>query len=268
MIERPLDISTNGYLIDDLITQTNILVGMLTVVFLTWLAIALVRGSRRNVAKPQAKKRWQRWIPFAFAAFILFVVDGNLFVQSSLDLHRVFLATKDAEASQGAVRVEINGQQWAWNIRYAGPDGLFATTDDPVVTGDWVVPINVPVIIQLASSDVVHALYLPNVRIKRDAIPGRLATVWFKATALGEFDMLCGQFCGTAHYRMRGTMKVVSMAAFERWQAAATADSLSIDRENERSLLDEPGRQPRREVWPSFGLNRFGRNWGWPWESQ
>ena len=163
------------------------------------------------------------------------------------------------------MRIEVSAQQCAWNVRYAGADGAFATIDDPVVTGLLVVPVNSPVIIQLASADVVHAFHLPNVRIKRDAIPGQIATVWFEAREVGDYDLLCAQFCGPAHYRMSGTLRVVSRSEFERFVAQGSADSIAMRREDERSRSDDPEREPTRAQWPTEPP-RFGRDWGWAWD--
>ena len=70
------------------------------------------------------------------------------------------------------MRIEINAHQWAWDARYAGPDGKFNTEDDIVTLNDIRVPVGAPVILQLASTDVIHSFYLPNFRVKQDAVPG------------------------------------------------------------------------------------------------
>src|SRR4029078_11238312 len=101
-----------------------------------------------------------------------------------------------------AVRVEINAQRWAWNIRYAGLDGRFATDDDLVSLGDLRLPVDRPVIIERGASDVVHALSLPSFRVKLDAVPGRIHRTWFRPRSTGTFEIACAQRCAVAHPRM------------------------------------------------------------------
>ena len=70
--------------------------------------------------------------------------------------------------------------------RYAGPDGKFNTRDDIVTTNDMRVPVGVPVLLQLAASDVLHSFSLPNFRIKQDAVPGMINRLWFQAKETGR----------------------------------------------------------------------------------
>ena len=119
-----------------------------------------------------------------------------------------------AEAKPGAVRIEINAHQWAWDARYAGPDGKFNTADDIVILNDIGVPVGAPVIFQLASTDVIHSFYVPNLRMKLDAVPGTVNRMWFQAKETGEFEIVCAQHCGTNHYKMRGTLTVLPRAEY------------------------------------------------------
>src|SRR5581483_7940233 len=101
------------------------------------------------------------------------------------------------------VRIEVNAHQWAWDVRYTGPDGKFNTADDVTSLNEITVPVDAPVILELASTDVVHSLYIPNLRIKQDVVPGTLTKAWFQATETGQFEIGCAQHCGTHHYKMR-----------------------------------------------------------------
>ena len=86
--------------------------------------------------------------------------------------------------------------------------------DDVPDIGRIHVPINRHVLIQLSSKDVIHSFGVPAMRLKRDAVPGLIAPVWFTPTIAGEYKIACSQLCGLAHYRMRGTIIVESDAAF------------------------------------------------------
>lgn len=144
-----------------------------------------------------------------------------------------------------AMVIEVTGQQFAWNIRYPGKDGAFGRTDpklvdpgelnfigldkrDPAAADDIIVPQNQlylpegrPVRIEIRSLDVIHSFFLPNFRVKQDAMPGMTVETWFTPTAVGDFEIACAQHCGLGHYRMRGQVHVVPSADFDKTVAAA-----------------------------------------------
>ena len=144
-------------------------------------------------------------------------MDGKLFVATLRDMNDVFWNFSEVDRRPDVVRIEINAHQWAWVARYAGPDGSFGTADDVVTTNDLRVPVGQPVLIQLASTDVIHSLYLPNLRVKRDAVPGMVNGLWFQADQVGQFDFGCAQHCGPNHYKMRGVLTVLSKDDYQRW---------------------------------------------------
>ncbi len=82
--------------------------------------------------------------------------------------------------------------------------------------------------VQLEAEDVIHSFFLPEFRVKQDAVPGMTTPVWFEATRTGEFTLACAELCGLGHYRMGGTVIVHSQADFQDWlegqQAAAEDD--------------------------------------------
>lgn len=81
--------------------------------------------------------------------------------------------------------VQVMAKQFAWYFRYAGPDGIFGTSDD-VTSQVLHVPVNTRVTIQLRSLDVLHSFFLPNLRLKQDTVPGLTVTQWFQATKTSE----------------------------------------------------------------------------------
>jgi cytochrome c oxidase subunit 2 len=116
--------------------------------------------------------------------------------------------------------------QFSWNVRYAGPDGRFATPDDAVLLDEMHVPVNVPVVVQLAPRDVIHSFFVPAFRVKQDAIPGRVTHAFFEANRLGTFEIACAQLCGFGHYQMRAVLRVVPRDDFDAWLARVSADSM------------------------------------------
>lgn len=136
--------------------------------------------------------------------------------------------------------IRVVAQQFAWNVHLSGADGRFGDTamsllsptnqlglnresptgrDDLTFQNEIHMPIGRPAIVELTSKDVIHSFGIPAMRVKQDAIPGTRSTVWFTPTVEGEFEIVCSQLCGMAHYRMRGTIKVESVEAFERFLA-------------------------------------------------
>ncbi|MBI3087324.1 MAG: cytochrome c oxidase subunit II [Candidatus Omnitrophica bacterium] len=122
------------------------------------------------------------------------------------------------------VEVEVQGEQFAWNIRYPGPDGRFGTADDVETINQLHLPVNQVVLVRLTSKDVIHSFFLPEFRIKRDAVPGFTGRIWLQATKTGQFEIVCAELCGLGHYRMRGFVTVESPEAFQQWLAATTAE--------------------------------------------
>ena len=79
-------------------------------------------------------------------------------------------------------QVHVTAKQFNWEVTYPGPDGQFGTDDDLTLENELHVPINTVVVVTLQSRDVIHSFFLPNVRLKQDAVPGREIRAWFEAT--------------------------------------------------------------------------------------
>jgi len=131
----------------------------------------------------------------------------------------VWLEVKDPERMPpGALELRVAAKQFEWNVTYPGPDERLGTADDFVRRGQLRVPVNRPVRVTLASEDVIHSFFLPEFRVKQDAVPGMEIPVWFQATRTGEFTLGCAELCGLGHYRMRGTVTVQTAEEFAAWQ--------------------------------------------------
>jgi len=244
----PHDASLEGHRIDELINETAVMVGILFIIMVIWMAIAMIKHGKDHKAEYEhGNTKHHIKHALVISSLIFLIVDGNLFVNSVIDMREAFW-NFDRAAGKDAVRLEINARQWAWEARYAGPDGKFATADDIVTLNDIRVPVNTPISVQLASVDVIHSLYLPNFRVKTDAVPGTITRTWFQATETGEFDIACAQHCGTHHYKMMGKLTVHSKKDFERWATEASVNSqLDFD--------------------PSDSVEAaFRPNWGWKWQ--
>jgi len=119
-------------------------------------------------------------------------------------------------------RVRVVGKQFNWMMHYPGLDGKLDTKDDVKMENILHVPTGKPVRVVLSSEDVIHSFFLPHVRLKQDAVPGRDIEVWFEiidGTKPGRFDIPCAELCGFGHGNMLGTLVVHDPEDFQKWAA-------------------------------------------------
>jgi cytochrome c oxidase subunit 2 len=120
---------------------------------------------------------------------------------------------------------EITARQFQWVMRYPGPDGRLQTPDDVHLVNDLHFVKDKMALIYLKSSDVLHSFYLPELRIKQDAVPGLNIPVWFDCDRAGEYELLCAELCGWGHYKMRSKVTVhESQAEFDEWMSRKAAE--------------------------------------------
>jgi cytochrome c oxidase subunit 2 len=221
----PPDASVHGHLIDGLIHYT---MGAIVLIFIVVLA-AMVWTFARHRGAHQAHyshgSRKSVGVLVAVIALIAVVVDGTLFARTLHDMGTVFWNFAGVDKDPRTVRLEVSAHQWAWLARYPGPDGRFASEDDVVTLNDIRVPVATPVLIQIASTDVIHSFSLPNFRVKQDAVPGMVNAITFEARLPGAYEIACAQHCGPNHYKMRGVLTVLSPEDYAEWLAKATADA-------------------------------------------
>ncbi len=123
------------------------------------------------------------------------------------------------------VQIEVTAEQFAWNVRYAGADNKFDTPDDVVTLNQLHFPVGQPVIVTLHSKDVIHSFFLPEFRVKQDAVPGLSTRIWFEGTRTGHWEIACAELCGLGHYRMKGFVTVETPEEFQKWLADQTASA-------------------------------------------
>jgi cytochrome c oxidase subunit 2 len=128
----------------------------------------------------------------------------------------------------------VTARQFQWKIRYAGPDGRIGTPDDLHLVSDLHFVKDRPVKIELVTEDVLHSFYLPQLRIKQDAVPGLTIPVWFDADEAGTYELVCAELCGWGHTKMRGHVTVhETQRDFDEWMADAL-------REQNKTQLNPP----------------------------
>ena len=116
-------------------------------------------------------------------------------------------------AGADAIEIEVIGHQWWWEIRYPA-----AVPEDAVATANEIhVPVDRVVRLRLASADVIHSIWIPNVNGKKDLIPGRATSLTFRPRRTGTFAGRCAEFCGYQHAKMGLLLVVQSRDDFTRW---------------------------------------------------
>jgi cytochrome c oxidase subunit 2 len=118
-----------------------------------------------------------------------------------------------------AMEMTVVGKQWMWKVQH--PEGVREINEMHV-------PLGRPVRLTIGSEDVIHDYSIPAFRMKIDAVPGKLTTMWFTATQTGAFHIFCSQYCGTKHAGMVGTVIVMEPLEYETWLASGRSSTSSV----------------------------------------
>jgi cytochrome c oxidase subunit 2 len=116
--------------------------------------------------------------------------------------------------------VRVVAQQWAWSFVHPGPDGQLDTADDIKTVDDLHIQANQKYVWELESRDVLHSFSVPAMRLKQDAVPGRVIKGWMDANATGTYEIQCAEICGIGHGLMPGKVHVEEAAAHVAWMHA------------------------------------------------
>ena len=165
----------------------------------------------------------RRATPIVAAAVLLSVVALFFVLIASVRAER---DDTRAEESKNPVSIQVIGHQWWWEVRYPNPD-----VSQTIVTANEIhVPVGVPVVINTASRDVIHSFWAPNVKGKRDLIPGYTTAFWFRVDKPGIYRGQCAEFCGLQHAQMGFYLVAESM---ERISAVGTGADPTCTRSEE-----------------------------------
>jgi cytochrome c oxidase subunit 2 len=113
--------------------------------------------------------------------------------------------------------VQVTAKQFNWELAYPGLDGKIGTEDDFTMDNDLHVPVNKTVRLVLKSRDVIHSIFIPNLRFKQDLVPGHDIPAWFRATKPGKYEMPCAELCGFGHSGMKGWLFVHTQEEYDAW---------------------------------------------------
>jgi cytochrome c oxidase subunit 2 len=122
---------------------------------------------------------------------------------------------RNADAGDQPLEVQVMGQQFAWKFGYT--DFEMPGTDNPVTTGELVLPVGQTARFTMTSVDVIHSFWVPNFGQKMDAVPGIETEIVVTPKRTGDFAVVCTELCGLGHATMRARAQVVSEQKFEAW---------------------------------------------------
>ena len=166
---------------------------------------------------------------------------GILVVIGAFSLPILF---KQQEIPEADITIKVTGYQWYWGYEYVdhdfgfdsvmlqkdeladygyAPDEYLLATDTAVV-----VPVGATVVMQLTGADVIHSWTIPAFGVKQDAVPGRLAELWFAAEKEGVYFGQCSELCGQAHAYMPITVKVVSQEQYDAWLSSTIEELAGV----------------------------------------
>lgn len=238
----PPDLSTHGQGIDNLIWALHAFMAVLFIgwgIFMIYCLIRFRAKDGHKAAYEPIKASASKYIEIAVV-----VIEVILLLGLSMPVWAKYKA--EIGPDEDALRIRVVAQQFAWNIHYAGEDGVFGRTDhklvdeslnpvgldeeDPAAEDDLVminqmyIPVGKKIATFISSKDVIHSFGLPTLRVKQDAVPGIEVPVVFEAKETGFSEIACAQLCGLSHYRMRGEVHIVSQEDFDAWYAENTSD--------------------------------------------
>ena len=234
----PVLASEHGQRVDDLIVYVHWLMAALFVGWLLYFIYVLIRFRKSRSPKADytgAKSHASTYIEGAVA-----LVEGVLLIGIAVPVWAK-LADKFPSEKE-AVVVKVSAQQFAWNFRYPGPDGVFGRQDiklvssenpfgidpeDPAGKDDFQtlnemrVPLDKPVIVHITSKDVIHSFTIIAWRLTQDAIPGVMIPTHFKVKQGGRYQINCAQLCGNGHASMAGGFLIAeSQEKYDEWIAS------------------------------------------------
>jgi cytochrome c oxidase subunit II len=129
-----------------------------------------------------------------------------------------------------AMDIYVQGKKWMWKFAYPG---------GPNATDTLRVPAGRPVRLLITSRDVIHSFFVPALRIKMDALPGRYTQTWFVADRPGRYEIFCAEYCGLSHSSMLGELVVMPAADFDEWIARQREGIPSV--QDAGPVAGEPG---------------------------
>jgi cytochrome c oxidase subunit II len=226
----PLAITADAVAYDRQFTWTLWICGIIFVAAQLLLAFTILRGRKRQAARPSHGHRGLEltWITATAALFITLSVLG------SRGWARV------PGRAPGEEVIEVHAHQFSWNFRYPGRDGRFGRTSiefisdaggnpagidpqdpsgkDDIVTATLRIPATRDVLLLLHSRDVIHDFFVRELRTKQDIVPGMEIPLELHVNQPGTYEIACAELCGLGHSQMRSMLIVMPPEEYDQWK--------------------------------------------------
>ena len=225
------DIASNWGAMDDTITLTLWVGGVVFIAVCLFMIYCVIKFSykenRRAEYKPEDNKL-EKILTIATTLGVIALLAPGLIVWNQF-----------VNVPKNAIEIDVMAWQWGWQYRLPGEDGKLGNTkvvnindnnpfgiiledpngkDDVLIQSEEInLQNNIPVKILLRSVDVLHNWYVPQFRAKMDAVPGVVTYYWFEPNKVGEYEVLCAEYCGIGHYAMRGSVLVKDEQDYKNW---------------------------------------------------
>ena len=225
------DIASNWSAMDDTIILSFWIGGGVFILVCLFMVYCIFRyqykEGRRSEYKPEDKKL-EKGLTWLTTIGVVALLAPGLVVWNN------YIRVPD-----NAIQVEVMAWQWGWKYRLPGQDGKLGASNNRIISDDNPYGLNIddpngkddvfvesnelhllkdrPVKILLRSIDVLHNFYVPQFRSKMDAVPGTITYYWFEPNKKGEYEVLCAEYCGVAHYAMRGKVVVEDEGSYNKW---------------------------------------------------
>ena len=225
------DIASNWKGMDDTITLTFWVGGGVFVAVCLFMIYCVFKYSYKEDRKAEYKpedKKLEKILTVATTLGVAALLAPGLIIWNQY-----------VNVPKNSIEIDVMAWQWGWQYRLPGNDGKLGTTkvvninddnpfginlDDPYGRDDVMVQSDIinlennrPVKILLRSVDVLHNWYVPQFRAKMDAVPGVVTYYWFEPNKVGEYEVLCAEYCGVGHYAMRGGVEVQDPNSYQEW---------------------------------------------------
>jgi len=225
------DVASNWGSMDDTITLTFWIGGGVFIAVCLFMVYCVIKFSYKEERKAEYKpedKKLEIILTIATTLGVAALLAPGLIVWNQF-----------INVPKNAIHVDVMAWQWGWQYRLPGEDGKLGSTkvanindsnpfgiiledlngkDDVLIQSDVLhIKNNRTVKILLRSVDVLHNWYVPQFRAKMDAVPGTITYYWFEPNKVGEYEVLCAEYCGVGHYGMRGRVFVKSEQDYENW---------------------------------------------------
>ncbi|MFW6003716.1 MAG: cytochrome c oxidase subunit II [Halanaeroarchaeum sp.] len=190
-------------------------------IFMEGLLLYTVLKYRNNdEAKPTPENKGLE-ISWTVATALILVFVGFASYQVLAHPDVTPAADSEAQLPDDAVVVDVTARQFLWEFDYQ--EGNVSTINEMVLPKDR------PIYLRVQSADVIHAVHVPELALKVDAIPGQTNQLQTTMTEEGTYQLYCAEYCGQGHSKMLASIEVVSDSEYEDWLEDQQSDDEEED---------------------------------------